>query len=224
MRLLIVEDDALVAEGLREGLLRSGFTVDHLYNAEQSEAQFTSGEAFDLAIVDLGLPGRDGVSLIRRLRAHGQMLPILVLTARDALEDCVKALEAGADDYMTKPFRLPELVARVGALIRRANAVTSTRLCHGPLELDTATHSASLAGKRLDLTQREWTILEMLMLQSPKVVSKERLVQALAGWDKDMTPNAVEVHVSRLRAKLADAAFGIRTVRGIGYRLDRDNA
>ena len=224
MRLLIVEDDALVAEGLREGLLRSGFTVDHLDNAEQSEAQFSVGEAFDLAIVDLGLPGRDGLSLIRSLRARHETLPILVLTARDTLEDCVKGLDAGADDYMTKPFRLPELVARVRALIRRAHAVTSTRLCHGSLELDTATHSVRLAGAPLDLTQREWAILEMLMLESPKVISKNRLVQALAGWDKDLTPNAIEVHVSRLRAKLAGADIGIRTVRGIGYRLDREHA
>lgn len=223
MRLLIVEDDALVAEGLREGLVRSGFTVDHLVSAEQSEAQFAAGETFDLAIVDLGLPGLDGLSLIRNLRARGETLPILVLTARDALEDCVKGLDAGADDYMTKPFRLPELVARARALIRRAHAVASTRLRHGALELDTATRQVSLAGESLELTQREWTILEMLMLESPKVISKNRLVQALAGWDKDMTPNAVEVHVSRLRAKLTGADIGIRTVRGIGYRLDGDH-
>jgi DNA-binding response OmpR family regulator len=220
MRLLIVEDDALLAEGLREGLLRSGFTVDHLDNAEQAETQFAAGEVFDLAIVDLGLPGRDGLSLIRSLRGRGLTLPILILTARDALEDCVKGLEAGADDYMSKPFRLPELIARVRALIRRVHAVTSTRLRHGSLELDTAAHTANLAGAPLELTQREWAILELLLLESPKVVSKDRLLQSLAGWDKEMTPNAVEVHVSRLRAKLADAAIDIRTVRGIGYRMD----
>jgi DNA-binding response OmpR family regulator len=220
MRLLIVEDDALLADGLREGLLRSGFTVDHLGNAEQAEIQFAAGEVFDLAIVDLGLPGRDGLSLIRSLRGRGLTLPVLILTARDALEDCVKGLEAGADDYMSKPFRLPELIARVRALIRRAHAVTSTRLRHGSLELDTAAHTASLAGAALELTQREWAILELLLLESPKVVSKDRLLQSLAGWDKEMTPNAVEVHVSRLRAKLADAAIDIRTVRGIGYRVD----
>ena len=223
MRLLIVEDDTLVADGLREALARSGFTVDHLDSAERTEAHMEGGEFFELAIVDLGLPGRDGLSLIRNLRAAGQKLPILVLTARDSLEDCVKGLEAGADDYMVKPFRLPELVARVRALIRRAHAITQTRLSMGNLEMDTASRVATLSGSPLELTQREWTILELLVLQSPKVVAKERLLQALSGWERDMTPNAVEVHVSRLRSKLTGSGTLIRTVRGFGYRIDAEH-
>lgn len=220
MRILVVEDDPLVANGIKEGLEHAHFTVDLVISAEQAEAQLRAGENFDLAIVDLGLPGLDGMGLVRHVRQLGLRLPVLILTARDTLDDCVNSLQAGADDYMTKPFRLPELAARAHALIRRANSLVSERLTCGPLQLDTARHAATLAGDPFELTTREWTILEMLMTLSPKVASKARLLQALTGWDKDMTPNAIEVHVSRLRAKLADSGITIRTIRGIGYRLD----
>jgi DNA-binding response OmpR family regulator len=136
------------------------------------------------------------------------------------MEDTINGLDVGADDYMVKPFRLPELVARMRALIRRSHAVTDAALRHGPLSLNTATREATLAGRPLELTNREWAILEALLMASPNVLNKSRLVQTLAGWDKDITPNAVEVHVSRLRAKLAASGMEIRTVRGIGYRID----
>ena len=219
MRVLVVEDDALVAEGIKQGLEREHFTVDRVGSAEQAET-YLHGEHFDLLIVDLGLPKADGFTLVRQLRQLGQKTPVLILTARDTLEDCVKGLEVGADDYMVKPFRLPELVARIRALIRRAHSIADSRLNHGALELDTARHAATLNGQPLDLTNREWALLELLLLQSPKVVSKDKILQMLAGWDADLSPNAIEVYISRLRSKLASSTVSIRTIRGIGYRID----
>ena len=219
MRILIVEDDDLVASGIKQGLQHFGYTVDLTNSAEEAERSLKL-ETFDLAVVDIGLPGLDGLTFIRRLRAADNPIPVLVLSARTSMEDTVKGLDVGADDYMCKPFRLPELVARIRALIRRANALTDASLHHGTLSLDTATRSATLDDQPLDLTNREWAILEKLLMASPGIVSKDRLVQSLAGWDKDITPNAIEVHVSRLRAKLAAGNIEIRTVRGIGYRMD----
>lgn len=219
MRVLVVEDDLQVADGLKQGLQHMGYTVDVAVSAEQAES-FVFREVFDIALVDVGLPGIDGFDLIRNLREHGHSLPVLVLTARDSLEDTVKGLDAGADDYLTKPYRLPELSARMRALIRRSHALADARLSHDALVLDTRVHSATLDGRPIELTNREWAILEMLLLASPSVVSKEKLLQSLAGWDKDITPNAIEVHVSRLRHKLAGWCGVIRTVRGIGYRVD----
>lgn len=219
MRVLVVEDDAPVAQGLKEGLQQLAYTVDVAASAEAAAA-FVADESFDIALVDIGLPGADGLSLIRRLRGDGLTLPILVLTARSSMEDTVRGLDAGADDYLVKPYRLPEVAARMRALIRRSHAVADACLRHDRLTLDTRSREARLDDESLDLTPREWAILEMLLMASPAVVSKERLVQGLAGWDKDITPNAIEVHVSRLRAKLAPGNIVIRTVRGIGYRID----
>ena len=220
MRILVVEDDSLVADGIKQGLLNAGYTADVVASAECAEL-FLQEESFDLAVVDIGLPKADGLTLVRRLREKGLVLPVLLLTARDSMEDTVAGLDVGADDYMTKPFRLPELVARIRALIRRSNALTSSVLRHDGLLLDIASRTASLDDKPLELTGREWGVLETLLVASPHVVSKDRLVQTLAGWDKDITPNAIEVHVSRVRAKLAAGGIEIRTVRGVGYRIDR---
>ena len=219
MRILIVEDDNLVAQGLKQGLQQQGYTVDVAQNAEAAEA-FALGEDFDIALVDIGLPKADGLHFIRQLRARGNRLPALILTARDSMDDTIKGLDAGADDYMTKPYRLPEVAARIRALIRRSNAVADACLHHDGIRMDTRSHTATLNGEPLDLTNREWAILEMLLMASPAVVSKDKLVQGLAGWDKDITPNAIEVHVSRLRQKLITGTIVIRTVRGIGYRVD----
>ena len=218
MRILVVEDDALVADAICRGLGASGFAVDHVGNAERAEAAIGS-ENFDLAIVDIGLPGADGLSLVRRLRGSGHGLPVLILTARDGLVDRVNALDLGADDYLLKPFELPELAARSRALIRRVRSTASTQLAVGGLVLDFAGRAARVEGEPLDLTRREWSILECLALQAGHVVAKERLLQAIASWDEEISHNAIEVYVSRLRSKLGRSAT-IRTVRGLGYRLD----
>lgn len=219
MRVLIVEDDSLVAGGLKEGLQQLGYTTDIAGSAEIAAA-FLDAEDFDIALVDIGLPKADGISLLKQIRERGNRLPVLILTARERMEDVVRGLDAGADDYMTKPCRLPEVAARMRALIRRSHAIADACLRHDGLCLDTQTRAATLDGAPLELTKREWVILEMLLMASPKVVSKDRLVQSLAGWDKDITQNAIEVHVSRLRAKLSIGTIAIRTVRGIGYRID----
>lgn len=219
MRVLVVEDEALLAQTLKQGLQQAGYTVDIAGSAEQAE-RHVEDENFDVALVDIGLPGADGLTLIRRLRGAGNHLPVLVLTARNGMDDTVRGLDAGADDYLAKPFRLPEVLARMRALIRRSNAIASSHLRHGALMLDTRSRRAEIDGEELELTNREWAILERLLMASPAVVSKDRLVQSLAGWDKDITPNAIEVHVSRLRAKIARSGVVIRTVRGIGYRVD----
>lgn len=219
MRLLLVEDDVMVASGIKLGLCNAGYTVDWVGSAERAE-QALEAESFDLAIVDIGLPGSDGLELTRRLRGRGVTMPVLILTARDALHDRVQGLDLGADDYMLKPFELPELLARLRALLRRSQAATSAVLSFGPLEMDTALRRVSLAGRPTELGPREWTVLEYLLLQAPKPAAKDKLLATLTGWDKEITPNAIEVYISRLRAKLEPVGVQLRSIRGFGYRLE----
>ncbi len=218
MRVLIVEDDPLVGDGIRRVLNGGGFAADLVASAEAAKSALDT-EAFDLVIADIGLPRQDGLQFVRSLRSRGRIVPVLILTARDGLEDRVTALDLGADDYLTKPFQVPELLARCRALIRRANSVASARIGFGDLELDTARKSVTAGGRPLELSQREWAILECLILNAGHIVSKHKLVSAIADWTEDLTLNAVEVYVSRLRAKLGSAAV-ISTVRGMGYRID----
>lgn len=218
MRVLVVEDDPLVGDGIRRALNHGGFAADLVSSAEAAKAALAT-ESFDLLIADIGLPRQDGLQLVRSMRSRGQSLPVLILTARDGLEDRVTALDLGADDYLTKPFQVPELLARCRALIRRANSVTSAHIAFGDLELDTTHKSVAAAGKALELSQREWAILECLILNAGRIVSKSKLMSAIADWSEDLTLNAVEVYVSRLRAKLGSGAV-ISTVRGMGYRID----
>lgn len=233
MRLLLVEDDVLVASGIKLGLSNAGYAVDWVGSAERA-LEVTQSEAFDIAVIDIGLPAMNGLELTQALRATGHTMPVLILTARDALQDRVQGLDNGADDYMVKPYELPELLARLRALLRRSQAATSAVLRFGPLELDTALRQAtiqvpgdgsgdtSLTVKQpLELGPREWTVMEYLMLQAPKPAKKEKLLQALTGWDKEITPNAVEVYISRLRAKLEPHGIALRSIRGFGYRLER---
>ena len=218
MRLLLVEDDDLVADAILRGLTAASYAVHRVSSAEAAQAAI-AGEEFALAVIDVGLPGADGLTLVRRLRSAGKNLPTLILTARCTLTDKVKALDLGADDFLSKPFEAAELAARCRALMRRSSGALN-----GIIKLQRM--SVDLPGKRLcvdeaevELTAREWLVLECLALNAGRVVSKERLQQAIATFDQALTPNAVEVYVSRVRAKLGDAAV-IRTVRGLGYRLD----
>ncbi|OYT92576.1 MAG: DNA-binding response regulator [Burkholderiales bacterium PBB3] len=226
MRLLLVEDDVMVASGIKLGLTDAGYAVDWVGSAERA-LEVTQSEAFDIAVIDIGLPQMDGLALTQALRKHGHAMPVLILTARDALQDRVQGLDRGADDYMVKPFELPELLARLRALLRRSQAATSAVLSFGPLELDTAQRRACIrtagsdaAGIPLELGPREWTVMEYLLLQAPKPANKEKLLQALTGWDKEITPNAVEVYISRLRSKLEPHGLMVRSIRGFGYRLE----
>lgn len=219
MRLLLVEDDVMVASGIKLGLAGAGYAVDWVGSAEKAE-EVLATEAFDVAVVDIGLPRADGLELTRRIRQAGHAMPVLILTARDALHDRVQGLDLGADDYMIKPFELPELLARLRALLRRSHAATSAVLRFGPLELDTSMRRATVAGQPLELGPREWTVMEYLLLHAPKPAGKDKLLQALTGWDKEITPNAVEVYVSRLRGKLEPHGVALRSIRGFGYRLE----
>ena len=218
MRVLVVEDNDLVADALTMGLGAAGFAVDRSASAEAAHHALAA-EHFDLLVVDVGLPGADGLSLVRRLRGRGSTQPVLILTARDTLAIKVEALNLGADDFLLKPFEQDELIARCRALIRRANLYAGEQVNLGRLRLDVAGRILRIDETAVELTGREWLVLECLVLNSGRVVSKERLQQAIAGFDQALTPNAVEVYVSRLRAKVGDAAV-IRTVRGLGYRLD----
>jgi DNA-binding response OmpR family regulator len=218
MRVLIVEDDELVGDAVRLVLSTAGFAADLVGTAEAAKAALHT-EQFDLLVLDIGLPRESGLRLLQGLRSRGRIVPVLMLTARDGLSDRVTALDLGADDYLTKPFHVPELVARCRALIRRMNAVASTRVTFGDLELDMAHREVSAGGQPLDLTQREWAILECFVLNAGRLVSKDKLMNAIASWNDEISPNAIEQYVSRLRSKIGTAAR-IRAVRGMGYRLD----
>ena len=218
MRILVVEDNELVADAIVRGLAMAGFAVDRAANAESASVAL-GAEHFDLAVLDIGLPGADGLTLLRRLRSNGKTLPVMVLTARDTLAAKVEALDLGADDFLMKPFEQAELAARCRALIRRSNLSTSGQLSLGRMRIDVNGRQLHIDGTPVELTGREWLVLECLALNSNKVVSKDRLQQAILTWDQAVTPNAVEVYVSRLRTKLANAAT-IRAVRGLGYRFE----
>lgn len=219
MRILIVEDDPLLADGVAQLLRGAGFTADYVGSAEQAEAALAA-EKFDLMVLDIGLPGMDGLELLSRLRSRHNPIHVLMLTARDALNERVRGLNLGADDYLTKPFAAVELLARINALVRRSRGQSGQRREFGPLSLDEEAHRAWLHGQPLDLPQREWAILQFLLDNPERVLSKERIVAAVCSWDKDMSVNAVEVYVSRLRTKLEAAGIRIRTVRGLGYMLE----
>ena len=219
MRILLVEDDTLLADSIREGLEKGGFAVDHL-NAAEPAVSALSLTHYDLAIVDIGLPGMSGLDLIRLLRQRNILVPLLILTARDGLDDRISGLDLGADDYMVKPFQLPELQARLRALIRRSRSSASSELTAGAICLDLARRVATTGGEDLDITGREWEILQQLMLAMPNVVKKQKMAESLSEWENEITANAVEIYVSRLRQKIQGSGVEIRTIRGIGYRLD----
>ncbi|MBX3664621.1 MAG: response regulator transcription factor [Burkholderiales bacterium] len=220
MRLLIVEDHPILADGLITALKGSDYAVDHADSGEQAD-HMLAAQHYDAVILDIGLPRLDGYEVLRRMRRRGSKTPVLMLTARDALEDRVKGLDLGADDYLTKPYDLPELEARVRALIRRGQSGGGAELVHGQLTLDTAGRRATIRGAPLELSARELGVLEVLMLRVGRVVNKEQLAEQLYGWGEEVGANAIEVCVHRLRKKLEPAGVNVRTIRGLGYLLEK---
>lgn len=219
MRVLIIEDDPLVADGLMRVLHRSRCVVTHESNGKRADLLLV-GNPYDLVILDMGLPGMDGGEILRRLRHRNSKVPVLVLTARDKTEDCVQSLDMGADDFLAKPFDLPELEARIRALLRRGQSASSAHLQIGALCLDTIGHRATLYGEPLEMCARELSILEILMLRADRVVSKEMLSEQLSNLGEEISSNAIEVQVHRLRKKIGPGNIHIRTLRGLGYLLE----
>lgn len=218
MKLLIVEDDALLQEGLTLALTREGYVVDRASSASQAEHYVQLAE-YSLIILDLGLPDQDGTSLLRRWRRRGLMSPVLILTARDALEDRVNGLDSGADDYLVKPFALAEILARTRALIRRHLGHSDNVLKEGTLALNLQTQQVTLDEHPLFITPKEFALLTRLVMQSGQTVHRETLQQDIYSFDDDPGSNTLEVHLHNLRRKLGKSA--ITTVRGIGYRMEK---
>ncbi len=220
MRILIAEDDDVLRDGLCRSMRQFGYAVDSAVNGKEA-VQVLQGELYDLVILDLGLPKLDGLSVLKQLRMHNRHVPVIILTARDGVEDRVKGLDLGADDYLTKPFSLPELEARVRALLRRGQGGGSPVMAYGPLSFDSVGRRVTMHGETVELSPRELGVLEILLARVGKVVSKEQLLEHLYGHDEEASSNAIEVYVHRLRKKIEAAGITIRTVRGLGYLLDK---
>lgn len=218
MHVLLVEDDLVLADGIARILRGHGMVVDVVHNGEDADRALASREV-SVAVLDIGLAGIDGFEVVRRLRARGSTMPVLLLTARDDVQDRVRGLEIGADDYLVKPFAAPELVARLKALVRRSNP-RAIDLQIGGLQLDPFARRATVGGLVVDLSAREWAVLEYLMQNASRVVSKQQIIDAILPWGEEMTLNAVEVYVSRIRSKIASAGIAIKTIRGFGYMLE----
>jgi two-component system, OmpR family, response regulator len=218
MHVLLVEDDAVLADGISRILKGYGMVVDVTSNGADADAILKRSE-LAVVVLDIGLPGIDGFEVVRRLRARGSNVPVLLLTARDAIEDRVRGLELGADDYLVKPFAAPELAARIRALVRRSSPRPSELQLMG-LTLDMHAKRARVNGNVIELSAREWAVLEYLLQQATRVVSKEQILDAILPWGEELTLNAVEVYVSRIRIKTAGAGIVIRTIRGFGYMLE----
>lgn len=223
VRIFLVEDDTVLAAALTRALTQAAYAVDVAQTGEEADRALASHD-YDLVILDIGLPKLDGFEVLRRLRAHRSIVPVLILTARDSLEDRVAGLDLGADDYLTKPFDLPEFEARVRALIRRGHYSASASLVHGCLRFDTVGRRLYCQEQPVELSVRELAVIELLMLREGRVVSKEQMVDHLYGWGDEVGSNAIEVYVHRLRKKLEPAGVNIRTVRGMGYLLDKADA
>jgi two-component system OmpR family response regulator len=220
MRILVAEDDAILADGVAISLRQSGYAVDWVKNGLEADSALEADD-FDLLILDLGLPRKSGLDVLKRLRQRDSRVPVLILTARDGVDDRVRGLDAGADDYLAKPFDLAELEARVRALMRRGLAGGSTVVRHGALSYDQVGRVAQLNGLPLELSARELGLLEIFLQRAGRMISKEQLVSHLCEWGDEVSPNAIEVYVHRLRKKLEPGAIRIVTVRGLGYSLEK---
>ncbi|MGE0875397.1 MAG: response regulator [Burkholderiales bacterium] len=223
MRILLAEDDAMLAGAVTRALRQSAHTVHAAASGDEADAALSCNE-YDLVLLDLGLPRLDGFEVLKRLRQRRCTVPVMVLSVRDTLEDRVAGLDLGADDYLTKPFHLSELEARVRALIRRSHAGAGTALVHGNLRLDPAARRLFCAGQPIELTVREFAVIELLLLREGRVVTKQQISDHLYGWDEVSSSNAVDVFVYRLRRKLQGSGTDIRTVRGMGYLIDKADA
>lgn len=219
MRILLAEDDALLGDGLRAGLRQLGFLVDWVRDGEAAERELRA-QPYEAAVLDLGLPHKDGLDVLAAIRRTGIATPVLVLTARDAVPDRIRGLNAGADDYVLKPVDLHELAARLRALVRRAHGQPQECLSAQNVVLDPAARSVRLAGEPVTLSTREFDLLQAFMLSANRVLSREQLEQQLYSWGQEVESNAIEVHIHNLRRKLGTAL--IHTVRGVGYMLVRD--
>ena len=218
MRILLVEDDALLGDGVCVGLAQAGFTVDWVKDGKAGLAAASAGW-HELVILDLGLPGISGREVLASLRQQGNDTPVLILTARDTVDERIQGLDAGADDYMTKPFDLDELSARARALLRRRSGRSAPVLTHGEIILDPAAHTVTLSEEAVSLSNREFSLLQLLLESRSRVLSRQHFEENLYGWDEEIESNAIEVHIHHLRKKLGSKL--IRTVRGVGYTIDR---
>lgn len=218
MRLLLVEDDPMIGASIRSGLKQEGYTVDWVRDGAAAEQAAANG-VYELVLLDLGLPRRDGLEVLTALRRRHDTVPVLVITARDAVADRIRGLDAGADDYLVKPFDLDELAARIRALLRRQGGRATPVIEHGPLSLDPATHEVRLHGAPVNLSGREFALLHALIEQPGVPLSRAQLEERLYGWDEEVESNAVEVHIHSLRKKLG--ADWVRNVRGVGYLVPR---
>lgn len=219
MRLLLVEDDEILTNGLTEALRQVGYEVEHMASGLDADQALTYQD-YDVVILDLNLPGLDGLEILQRLRNRQSHTPVLILSARDSLEDRINGLDIGADDYLAKPFKLPELEARLRALIRRGHFGNQLEMSIGALRFNTSERRLYANGQPVALSARETHVLELLMRHSGKVVSKQRFIEHLCGWHEDITINAIEVYISRLRRKLEIYNTRFRSIRGIGYLIE----
>jgi len=220
LRILLVEDDAALGQAMNTALQRAGYSVDWSHDGHEADIALHD-QVYEAVILDLGLPRIDGFEVLKRMRARKIRSPVIILTARDGLEDRVHGLDLGADDYLTKPFKLPELEARLRAQIRRNNAVLGSTIEYGPLVLDIKDRMLTANGEQMLLSPRELSVLEMLLMRVGRVVSKDSIVEALCKWDEGVGNNAIEVYIHRLRKKLEPLGINVLTIRGLGYLLQK---
>ncbi|MEO8779593.1 MAG: response regulator transcription factor [Rhodanobacter sp.] len=222
MRILLAEDDTAIAEGICASLRHGGHAVDHVAAGNLADAALRDHD-YDLLVLDLGLPALDGSEVLQRLRNRGSGTPVLVVTARDGLAERIRVLDLGADDYLVKPFELAEFEARVRALLRRVGAQGKPELVLGRLRLDLPGHRAWIDQLPLELTAREFGLLEALALRPERVTSRAQLIEALCDWDQELTDNGLDIAIHRLRRKLEGSGTGVRTIRGLGYLLEESS-